>query len=437
LIEKGSFFKLEDHIPFSSKEMSDKYKNGGLTLTFGKTKINYVEGMCVGGGSEINSGLYHRLPNEILKKWEKKNNIQFDRKFLHDSYDQNEIDLSISYYNGKIPKASQKLIEGSESLGWKCVEIPRWYKYNDELGVKQSMTQTFIPKFIENGGTLLTNTEVKKISKNGKSNIVHVISDGVLSNYECDFLFISAGSIDTPFLLRKSGFKGLVGKGLKTHPSFKLTAMFDEEIYSSRDEVSVHQIKEFSPEISMGCSVSNEHYLGMSLNDSNKLSEISNWKRMSSFYAMISPEGSGNVWKMPFFNSPFINYSLTSKDYYNIHKGIYLLSKLLFEAGAIRLFPSGNKIESICKLEDVYKINNISPNLLKLMTIHLFSSVQLSGSREIGPINIDGYLWDDDSIYINDGSILVDSPSVNPQGIIMALSRMNVLKFLNRIKNEV
>ena len=71
------------------------------------------------------------------------------------------------------------------------------------------------------------------------------------------------------------------------------------------------------------------------------------------------------------------------------------------------------------------------------MTIHLFSSVQLSGGREIGPINIDGHLWDDDSIYINDGSILVDSPSVNPQGIIMALSRMNVLKFLNRIKNEV
>ena len=75
--------------------MINKYKNGGLTLTFGNTKVNYVEGKCVGGGSEVNSGLYHRLPNEILDNWEKKNKLSFDRKFLEQSYIQNEKDLSI------------------------------------------------------------------------------------------------------------------------------------------------------------------------------------------------------------------------------------------------------------------------------------------------------------------------------------------------------
>lgn len=435
MIEKGSFYNLTDHSPFSTNEMADKYKNRGLTVTFGNSKVNYIEGMCVGGGSEVNSGLYHRLPENILDLWEKKNNLNFDKKLLNESYIQNEKDLSISYLSGKIPNASRKLIEGANQLNWSCVEVPRWYKYNDNYnsGIKQSMTETYIPRFLENGGTLLSNTEVKRISKKGRTNIVHVISDGLSSTYECDYLFISAGAIDTPFLLRKSGYRGLVGKGLKTHPSFKITALFDKEMYAPNDEVSVHQVKEFSPKISLGCSVSNKHYIGLSLNDSNNVGEIKNWKKMSSYYAMISPDGAGRVLNLPFVKSPFVTFNLTERDYYYINKGIYSLSKLLFEAGALKLFPAGNQAQEINSLEDVYKISTMKKDMLKLMTIHLFGSVQLSGNKSLGPINQDGNLWEDDTIYINDSSMLVDSPTVNPQGVVMAIARMNTLKFLNKL----
>ena len=439
MIEKGSYHKLSDHKAFSSDEMINKYKNGGLTLTFGNTKVNYVEGKCVGGGSEVNSGLYHRLPNEILDNWEKKNKLSFDRKFLEQSYIQNEKDLSISYLPGNTPKASQKLIDGCKSLNWKCIEVPRWFKYEDSFnkGVKQSMTETYIPQFLKNGGELLTETNVEKVTKKGKLNIVHVIKNGIKSSFECDYLFITGGAIDTPFLLRKSGYKGLVGKGLKTHPSFKLTALFKDKIYSDNEEVSVHQVKEFSPKISMGSSVSNKHYIGLSLNDTNSLNYLKDWEKMSSYYVMTSPEGEGSVRKLPFFNSPLVTFNLTKKDYYNIHKGIYLLSKLLFESGAVKLFPSGKQLSTIEKLEDVFKLNTVPKELLKLMTIHLFGSVQMAGDSKTGPINIDGHLWEDDTIYVNDSSILIDSPTVNPQGILMAMARMNVLNFLNKIKNEI
>ena len=45
--------------------MVQKYRNGGQTVALGRNKIAYVEGRCVGGGSEINSGLYHRTPPEV------------------------------------------------------------------------------------------------------------------------------------------------------------------------------------------------------------------------------------------------------------------------------------------------------------------------------------------------------------------------------------
>ena len=71
------------------------------------------------------------------------------------------------------------------------------------------------------------------------------------------------------------------------------------------------------------------------------------------------------------------------------------------------------------------------------MTIHLFSSVQLSGNKNQGPLSPDGNLWEDKSIYVSDSSMLIDSPTVNPQGIIMAIARMNAMKFLNRLDSEI
>ena len=56
LIEAGGHFDLESCKPYSSKEMEQKYKYGGLTPSFYNPKISYVEGGCVGGGSEVNSG---------------------------------------------------------------------------------------------------------------------------------------------------------------------------------------------------------------------------------------------------------------------------------------------------------------------------------------------------------------------------------------------
>ena len=61
--------------------MLTKYKNAGLTAMLGSPVVNYAEGSCVGGGSEVNSGLYHRLPADILDEWEN-NNILFDREEL-------------------------------------------------------------------------------------------------------------------------------------------------------------------------------------------------------------------------------------------------------------------------------------------------------------------------------------------------------------------
>ena len=117
LIEEGKYYDLTDMEPFSLDEMKYKYRNNGLTFSFGKPKINYVEGKCVGGGSEINSGLYHRTPTPVLEKWKKDFQLDYSKESeLEKYFDQCETDVSVSLNPGVLPKASRILAEGAEKL---------------------------------------------------------------------------------------------------------------------------------------------------------------------------------------------------------------------------------------------------------------------------------------------------------------------------------
>src|ERR1051326_822432 len=96
LIEEGPFYQLESCEPFSKTEMLQKYRNGGQTVALGRNKVAYVEGRCVGGGSEINSGLYHRTPPEILELWRKEFRVEsLTEEVLRPHFEACERELSV------------------------------------------------------------------------------------------------------------------------------------------------------------------------------------------------------------------------------------------------------------------------------------------------------------------------------------------------------
>ena len=109
----------------------------------------------------------------------------------------------------------------------------------------------------------------------------------------------------------------------------------------------------------------------------------------------------------------------------------------LFSAGAKKLFPSLKNSNSINSIYELGMLDSINIKNFNLMTIHLFSSIQMGGKQNSFPINPEGHLWSDSSIYVADSSVLCDSTSVNPQGIIMAISKMTSIQLLNRLQNEI
>ncbi|MCU0248286.1 MAG: FAD-dependent oxidoreductase, partial [Bryobacter sp.] len=319
LAEEGPFLPLDSCPAFSRLEMEQKYRNGGLTVALGANKIAYVEGRCAGGGSEINSGLYHRTPADVLARWRREFLVQaLTERDMLPHFEANERDVCVSTLPGTAPAASLKLHAGATKLGWRSLEVPRWFRYEaDGTGTRQSMTRTFIPRFLKAGGILLAETRVARLRREGKVWVLEARrAQGTKVRIEADTVFLCAGAVQTPALLRRSGMTQNIGDSLRVHPTLKLVARFPEPVNSATMGVPVHQVKEFAPRLSLGCSISSPAYLALGLLDhpEQAVAVSSEWPRLAYYYAMITGEGHGSVRTLPGFRDPLVRYSITDKD---------------------------------------------------------------------------------------------------------------------------
>ncbi|MCY4524790.1 MAG: GMC family oxidoreductase N-terminal domain-containing protein, partial [Halobacteriovoraceae bacterium] len=353
VIEAGENFTRENITPFSIDEMIYKYWAGGMTVMLGKPKISYVMGKCLGGGSEVNSGFYHRLPKDILNYWNKKFELKIQSLDEYFSYCEEMLNIR-PMPKENVPKSSLKLLEGAQKLNWSCQEIPRAFKYLPTQSIKQSMTQTFLNKKIRSTVKINKKIMVKKIKK--VDGIWHVYSYEN-KTFFCKNLFLCAGAIQTPSILLRSGIKKNIGQTLQAHPTIKITALFDEEVNSNENDIAVHQIKEFSPEISMGCSISTMPYLDLALSNIEGYENFARkyYKRMSTYYSMITPSSHGKIKVMPFSKDPLVYYQLDKSDIEMIKEALIKLAEVLFTAGAKKLFPSTLGSNLILKREDDFK----------------------------------------------------------------------------------
>ena len=464
LIEEGAHLSLNSCAPFSTDEMLQKYRNGGQTVAVGKNKINYVEGRCVGGGSEINSGLYHRTPPDILERWRKEFQVEaLSEMDLLPHFETCERDVSVSLLPGAAPLASLKLHDGATKLGWKSLEVPRWFQYDagrrrreealtsapgtsERLvtssptsgeGQRQSMTETFIPRFLKAGGRLLPCTRADRIRQNGEGWLIEATHKNAGAiRIATDALFLCAGAIHTPALLRRSGINRNIGDSLQVHPTVKIVARFDEDVNAADLGVPVHQVKEFAPRLSLGCSISSPGYLALGLMDHPDAARqvAQTWPREAIYYAMITSEGGGSVRILPGFRDPLVRYALTEADRRNLADGLRKLSHILFASGAKALYPSLARGPALHGDDCLGKLPDMLPDgLANLMTIHLFSSCPMGEDKTKCATDSFGRVHHLKNLFVSDASLLCTAPGVNPQGSIMALARRNALKFLGRL----
>jgi choline dehydrogenase-like flavoprotein len=217
----------------------------------------------------------------------------------------------------------------------------------------------------------------------------------------------------------------------------KVAARFDEPLFAEGSVLPLIQVKEFWPEISFGGAFFSSGHLALLLSDNWRANQdhMLDLDRMAAFYVGIRGSGRGFVRPSPFgAGETRAQYDLTNTDVVHLSKGLARLASLLLAAGAREVYPCVFGLPVIRTSEEAARWldERLPRRALSLTTVHAFSSCPV-GERA-GRCAADSYgkMHGFDNLFVNDASMLPDSPGVNPQGTVMALARRNAWHFLGR-----
>lgn len=396
---------------FSLDEVSGKYRNAGLTVALGKPMISYIEGQCVGGGSDINSGLYQRCSEDILQQWEAQYQVQNLTTSMNEQYDH----LQKEFFSAEACKpnaASEKLRQGAEQLGWKWLNVP-------QLDRSKTMRETYLLSAEKAGCEIISGVRVEKLVHKAGSGWVlkSRTRKGRKFEIKSRFVFACGGAIQTPALLLRSGIGKNIGKSLAMHPTAKLVAEFSDDVSAGGARAGTVQIKEFAPELSMGCSVSTPPFLAATLSaHPERMGEIPfKHKRMAIFYAMVRGPSVGRIRILPGMKDPLVNYRIPAEHFARLYEGTQKLTHLLRTVGVHKIYQS-------------YRGDD--PRRMRLATYHLFATVPCGENRALCAADSYGAVYGHKDLFVSDASLLCSAPGVNPQATIMAMARRNALHFI-------
>ncbi len=438
IVEEGAWVEQGSVTPFSLDQMDRQYRSGGVTVALGLPSIAYTEGRCAGGGTEVNSGLYWRPPGELLERWQHDFRIDdFDPDEVLSICDEVETEINVRAVPGPFTAPSEMLRRGAAALQWQHAEVPRWMTYphgNDPTkGERQSMTRTYLPRAVAAGARLVVGCRIDRleVAAGRATRAATTLSDGRTGSITFRHVFVCGGAIQSPALLQRSGVHGRIGRTLAVHPTVKLAARFADEL-NVPDDVPVLQVKEFAPHLSFGGSASNPGLIALSLLDQwpTFRRAITDWQRMSVYYAAITSEGGGRVRSVPNMRDPIVTYRLTHRDRELLRSGLARLALLMLEAGAEEVFPSFRGAPAVRTRRDLADMQDaFRATRATVMTVHLCSTVPMGGVEARCGTDSFGLVRGCRNIFVNDASLLPTAPGVNPQASVMAFAIRNARRF--------
>jgi choline dehydrogenase-like flavoprotein len=243
---------------------------------------------------------------------------------------------------------------------------------------------------------------------------------------------VCAGAIQSPALLQRSGVRRHIGRTLAVHPTVKLAARFPEAL-NIPDDVPVHQVKEFAPDLSFGGSASHPGLVALALSDHwdafGRAVEV--WRQVCVYYAAITSEGRGRVVSLPGLADPLVTYRLTARDRELLRSGLARLALVMLEAGAEEVYPSFRGAPAVRNRRDLADMSRrFAATRASVMTVHLCSTIPMGEHPDRCGVDSFGRVPGVANLRVSDASLLPTAPGVNPQGSVMAVAVRNARHFV-------
>ncbi len=381
-------------VPHSAQEMERYYHKSGLNFVPGSPSLVVAEANVLGGGSQINSGIYRSLPEAVRQNWQ--------RDYSLNSFAQNELLPFQQQTEELLHLASQtqddfalRMATTAQSLGLQQVTPLSWWS---DLK-RTTMAETLLSEAEVKGANILAESKVIKLAKEKNEWIVFVEKQGRIETYRARNLVVAAGAFATAALV--SPFVARRRLSIFFHPQMKIIARFAQSF--AYRHIPTLQLQSTNG-TTFGFSSSRKNHLLALAAHSPELQRmlLREHTYNLSFYASPMVESSIQLW--PKWRGSWLCWS--KRDLELLRRSTEELAQLLTLVGA----------------QAQYRIPRPT-------AVHLMGGLGM-GEADACLADSFGRIKGQVGLYAAGVSLFNGSVGVNPQGVTMMISMRNAREWL-------
>ncbi|KAI8883540.1 long-chain fatty alcohol dehydrogenase [Backusella circina FSU 941] len=451
VIEKGAYYHEKEFLHREATAMERMYETHGFAPSY-EGSINILAGSVFGGGTTINWCASLKLQHFVREEWAKQGLTHFlTPKFSEDLdkvFDRIGASTSGIQHNG----SNQVLVDGCKKLGYPIADIPQntggkahscnFCYAGCKGGIKNGTMNTWLRDAYQHNAKFMDKTKVTRVLiKNGKVTGVECLpnlSDKTIQ-IQADQVVVSAGSLQSPGVLLRSGLKNKhIGHHLRLHPCALAFGYFDRPISTSQGSImtAVSNVVE---------NVDNEGYgakLEVPLLHPGSFSSVLPWrgaahhKDLMMRYDHCAPililtrdKDSTGVVRYDDKQNFVVDWNLSSHDRQSMLAGIERSCNILAAAGAREIHtgqfgvepfyfeqgeePRADHPRFLAWKEGVRKYG-LPQDGSGVFCAHQMGTCRMGISPKVSVAKPTGETWEVKNLYVADASLLPTATGVNP-----------------------
>lgn len=432
-----------------SESLRHLWRDGGMSAAIGlgdTPLINVTMGRCVGGSSVLTGAVCFRTPGHVLDHWVRERGLT---ALTADAMDAPFRSVEQAIHVEEVPAAmrsrgTQLFAEGARRLGYELKPLRRNTRdcngcgrcnFGCPCGAKMSVDVSYLPRAVAAGARVISDCLVDRVLTKGDravgvtGRLLGAMGQpGPRVTVSARRVVVAAGAFHSPLLLKRSKVgrrHKQVGKHLTLHPSFRMTARFDEPVrgwqgalqsaWSDQHEARrITLVGVFVPPSVIAATLP-----GFGPEHARRARTMPHLAMMG---GLIHDEGGGVVHRS-MGREPFVTYRMDRQDRAAIPDLMRTMAETFLEAGAREVFlpilgQAGLDADGLRRMD----LARVPASRIESASQHPLGSCRMGTAPDHAVVGPDGETFDLRELYLVDGSIVPTSLGVNPQLSIMAMA---------------
>lgn len=461
VLEDGGYFTRRDFDLTEFKAYSNLYQEKAARAT-ADLSIIILQGRSVGGGTTVNWTTSFRTPERVLAAWRDRFGLdEMKAEVLGPHWDAIEKRLHIAEWPLERMNANNRVLyDGCEKLGLSRGIIKRNVNGCANLGycgtgcpldAKQSMLATILPDAVELGASIYANCFVRQLEVEGRRvKAVHAeIRDpatdkpkGVKLTVRPKVCVVSAGALNSPSLLLRSGLDGRknVGKRTYLHPAIVTVADFEQEVkpfagapqsayshhFYDRGKDKVGFLLEAAP---LQPLIAATYMPGFGASHQELLSRLPHLNALTAICVdglMEGDEGGTVTLRDGGDPRPKLTYPISPALWEALRFGAKTTARIQLAAGATRVYSMHDPpvvVSKDAEIDAAFDGAQWAPLRVRVGTAHQMGGCTMGKDPARSVVDPHLRYHDLDNLFVADGSVFPTALGVNPQETIFGIAR--------------